>query len=159
MQAGITSRQLPKLSVLANVRYDNTPVRLYNPIAGQLDFNGNRWSGYNHPISFSTLTSKIEANYTLPMNFHLIGSIDYEYWDRRWQPTFIGYRAKTDEISYRAEIRRTLADTLTGSIAYIHSNRFGSLSISTMTATGDPYFNTITPFNLSDRNRDKAIIA
>jgi len=89
------------------------------------------------------------------MNYRLIGSIDYEHWDRRWQPTFVGYRAKTDEISYRAEIRRTLADTLTGSIAYIHSNRFGSPFISTMTATGVPFFNTIAPFNLSDRNRDK----
>ena len=128
---------------------------LYNPLAGQLDFNGNRWSGLNHPRSFSTLTSKVEANYTLPMNFRLIGGIEYEHWDRRWQPTFVGHRAKTDEISYRAELRRTLSDTLTGSIAYIHSNRFGSPFISTMTATGDPFFNTIAPINLSDRNRDK----
>ncbi|MBP9102039.1 MAG: MtrB/PioB family decaheme-associated outer membrane protein [Nitrosomonas sp.] len=159
VQAGITSRPLPKLSVVANVRFedrdDNTPVLLYNPLAGQLDFNGNRWSGLNHPRSFSTLTSKLEANYTLPMNFRLIGGIDYEHWDRRWQPTFVGHRARTDEISYRAEIRRTLSDTVTGSIAYIHSNRFGSPFISTMTATGDSYFNTIAPLNLSDRNRDK----
>ncbi len=159
VQGGITSRPLSKLSVLANVRFedrdDNTPVLLYNPMAGQLDFNGNRWSGFNHPRSFSTLTSKLEANYSLPMNFRLIGGIDYEHWDRRWQPTFVGHRARTDEISYRAEIRRALADTLTGSIAYIHSNRFGSPFISTMTATGEPYLNLIAPLNLSDRNRDK----
>lgn len=158
VQGGITSRPLPKLSVLANVRFedrdDNTPVLLYNPLARQPDLNGNSWSGLNHPRSFSTLTSRVEANYTLPMNFRLIGGIDYEHWDRRWQPTFVGHRAKTDEISYRAEIRRNLADTLTGSIAYIHSDRFGSPFISTATATGD-YFNLIAPINLSDRSRDK----
>lgn len=163
IQGGITSRPLSKLSVLANVRFedrdDNTPVLLYNPLARQPDFNGNSWSGFNHPRSFSTLTSRFEANYTLPMNFRLIGGVDYEHWDRRWQPTFVGHRARTDEVSYRVEIRRTLADTLTGSIAYIHSNRFGSHFISTMTGTGGAYFNLIAPLNLADRNRDKVRLA
>lgn len=159
VQAGATARPVSQLSVLATVRFedrdDNTPVRLYNPMAGQPDLNGNRWSGFNHPRSFSNLTSKLEANYTLPMKFRLIGSVDYEHWDRRWQPTFVGHRVKTDEISYRAEIRRILAETLTGSIAYVHSNRFGSPFISTMTVTGDAYSNLIAPLNLSDRSRDK----
>ncbi|UJP05401.1 MAG: MtrB/PioB family decaheme-associated outer membrane protein [Nitrosomonas sp.] len=163
VQGGLTSRPLSRLSVLANVRFedrdDNTPVLLYNPLAGRADFNGNRWSGLNHPRSFSTLTGKFEANYALPMSFRLIGGVDYEHWSRRWQPTFVGHRTGTDEISYRAEIRRTLADTLTGSIAYIHSDRFGSPFIPAMTATGEPFFNLIAPLNLSDRNRDKMRLA
>lgn len=158
VQAGITSRPLTKLSVMGNIRFedrdDNTPVLLYNPLALQPDLNGNRWSGFNQPRSFSTLTGKLEASYALPMNFRLIGGIDYELWHRRWQPAFVGHRARTDEISYRAELRRTLADTLTGSISYIHSDRSGSPFISTKTATGEPFFNTIAPLNLSDRKRD-----
>ncbi|MBL0011968.1 MAG: MtrB/PioB family outer membrane beta-barrel protein [Nitrosomonas sp.] len=149
---------MPQLSVLANIRFedrdDKTPMRLYNP-ARRVDLDGNYWGGFNNPRSFSTLTSKVEANYTLPMNFRLIGSIDYEHWERRWQPTFVSYRAKTNEIFYRMEMRRTLADTLTGSIAYIHSDRSGSPFISTLSASGAPNPNVIAPLNLSDRNRDK----
>lgn len=159
VQGGITSRPLPQLSVLANIRFedrdDKTPMRLYNPAARRVDLDGNYWGGFNNPRSFSTLTSKVEANYTLPMNFRLIGSIDYEHWERRWQPTFVSYRAKTNEIFYRMEMRRTLADTLTGSIAYIHSDRSGSPFISTLSASGAPNPNVIAPLNLSDRNRDK----
>lgn len=158
VQAGITSRPLTKLSVMGNIRFedrdDNTPVLHYNPVAYQPDLNGNRWSGFNRPRSFSTLTGKFEASYSLPMNFRFIGGIDYELWHRRWQPAFVGHRVRTDEISYRAELRRTLADSLTGSISYIHSDRSGSPFISTKTATGEPFFNTIAPLNLSDRKRD-----
>jgi len=159
VQAGVTSRPLAKLSVLTNFRFedrdDKTPVFLYNPLAGELDLNGNRWYGVNHPRSFRTLNGKLEANYALPMNFKLIGGIDYEHWDRSASPTFVTHRNKTDEISFRAELRRSLAETITGTVSYIHSNRFGSHFIPTRTATGDPYFNLIAPFNLSDRNRDK----
>lgn len=158
VQAGMTSRPLPKLSLLGNIRFedrdDNTPVLLYNPLAFQPDLNGNRWSGFNQPRSFSTLTGKFEASYALPMNFRFVGGIDYELWHRRWQPAIVGHRIRTDEISYRAELRRTLADTLTGSISYIHSDRSGSPFISTQTATGEPFFNTIAPLNLADRKRD-----
>ena len=89
------------------------------------------------------------------MNFRIIGGIDYEHWDRTGLPATTGHRSTSDEISYRAELRRTLAETVTGTISYIHSDRFGSHFLTNRTATGDPFFNFIAPINLADRKRDK----
>lgn len=159
LQAGLSARPLPKLTTLANIRYedrnDKTPVFLFNPQAFQLDLNGNRWVGFNTPRSFETLTSKVEASYVLPKNFRLIGGVDYEHWDRTGAPQTSGHRKRTDEIFYRAELRRTLSETLTGAIWYIHSDRYGSDFLTNVTATGESFFNLIAPINLANRNRDK----
>ncbi len=159
VQSSLSARPIPKLSLLANARFedrdDKTPVFLYNPMALELDFNGNRWTGLNQPRSFRTWNSKFEASYALPMNFRVIGGIDYEHWDRTGSPATTGHRSRTDEISYRAELRRTLAETVTGTISYIHSDRFGSHFLTNRTATDDPFFNLIAPINLADRKRDK----
>lgn len=159
LQGGVSARPLAKLTTLANVRYedrdDKTPVFLYNPLASQVDFNGFRWNGLNTPRSFETITSKVEASYLLPMNFRLIGGVDYEHWNRTGAPQTTGHRNRTDEIFYRAELRRSLTETLTGAIWYIHSDRYGSDFLTNVTATGEPFFNLIAPINLANRNRDK----
>ncbi|SFL67823.1 MtrB/PioB family decaheme-associated outer membrane protein [Nitrosomonas communis] len=159
VQAALTSRPLSKLNLLANFRYedreDKTPVFLYNPNAFNVDLNGNRWTGFNTPRSFRTFTNKFEASYALPMNLRLIGGIDYEHWDRTGTPQTTGHRNSTDELSGRVELRRSLAETLTGTISYIHSDRWGSHFLTQTTATGQPFFNLIAPINLADRNRDK----
>lgn len=159
VQAALSSRPLSKLTLLANFRYedrdDKTPVFLYNPNAINIDFNGFRWNGFNTPRSFRTFTNKFEASYALPMNLRLIGGIDYEHWDRTGAPQTTSHRNHTDEVSGRIELRRSLAETLTGTISYIHSNRFGSHYLTNLTATGEPFFNLIGPINLADRDRDK----
>lgn len=156
LQAGITSRSLPKLTLLTNFRFedrdDRTALSFYHVLPEQLDLNANR--GVN-PRSFRTLTGKFEANYALPKQFHLIGGIDYEHWDRNGSATYVTNRRNTDEISYRAELRRSLAETITGTISYIHSNRWGSHFLPSMTTSGEPFVNLIAPFNLADRNRNK----
>lgn len=158
-QAGLTARPLAKLSVLADFRFedrdDKTPVFLYNPMAAQIDLNGNRWNGLNRPRSFTTMTGKLEASHPLPMGFRLIGGIGYDHRDRTGVPANTSHRYRTDEISYRAELRRSLSETVTGAISYIHSHRFGSSFLTNVTGTGDPFFNLIAPFNLADRSRDK----
>ncbi|PXW83877.1 MtrB/PioB family decaheme-associated outer membrane protein [Nitrosomonas sp. Nm84] len=159
LQAGLTARPLAKLSINTNFRFedrdDKTPVLLYNPMATLLDLNGNSWHGFNNPRSFRTITSKFEASYALPKDFRLIGSIDHDHRDRGGFATNTSHRHRTDEISYRAELRRSLSETITGTIAYIHSDRFGSSFFTNTTGTGDPFFNLIAPFNLADRARDK----
>ncbi|WP_317535113.1 MtrB/PioB family decaheme-associated outer membrane protein [Nitrosomonas sp. Is37] len=159
VQAAVTSRPLSKLTLLANFRYedrdDKTPVFLYNPNAFNVDLNGNRWNGFNTPRSFTTFTNKFEASYALPMNLRLIGGIDYEHWDRTGTPQTTSHRNHTDELSGRVELRRSLAEALTGTISYIHSDRSGSHFLTNVKATGDPFFNLIAPINLADRNRDK----
>ncbi len=157
LQAGVTSRPLPKLNLLANFRFedrnDKTALSIYYPaLLEPLDFSGSR--GVN-PRSFRTYTGKFEANYALPKHFNLIAGIDYEHWDRNGSATYVTNRRNTDEISYRAELRRSLAETITGTISYIHSDRSGSYFLPSMTASGEPFVNLIAPLNLADRNRDK----
>ncbi len=159
-QAGLTARPLQKLSINTNFRFedrdDKTPVLFYNPMAAwHDDLNGNRWNGLNNPRSFRTISSKFEASYALPHNFRLIGSVDYEHKDRTGTATNTGHRFRTDELSYRAELRRSLSETITGTISYIHSDRFGSSFLTNTTGSGDPFFNLIAPSNLADRVRDK----
>ncbi len=162
VQAGLTARPLSKLSLNTNFRFedrdDKTPVLFYNPVAALLtqpDLNGNTWRGLNNPRSFQTITSKFEASYALPKDFRLIGSIDYDHRDRSGFASNTSHRNRTDEISYRAELRRSLSDTLTGTISYIYSDRFGSDFLTNTKGNGDPFFNLIAPFNLADRTRNK----
>lgn len=158
-QAGLTARPLPKLSINTNFRFedrdDKTPVVFYNPMATLLDLNGNTWSGLNNPRSFRTITGKFEASYALPKDFRLIGGIDYDHTERSGFASNTSHRNRTDEISSRIELRRSLSDTITGTLSYIHSERFGSQFLTNTTGTGDPFFNLIAPSNLADRSRDK----
>ncbi len=85
----------------------------------------------------------------------MIGSIDYDHRDRSGFASNTSHRNRTDEISYRAELRRSLSDTLTGTISYIYSDRFGSDFLTNTKGNGDPFFNLIAPFNLADRTRNK----
>ena len=48
-------------------------------------------------------------------------------------------RAKTDETTYRAELRRSMNEYLTGSLTYSHSDRDGSSWLKPATA--------VKPFN------------
>src|SRR4030095_11298786 len=69
VQAGITSRPIPKLTLLANFRYedrdDKTPVRFYlTPAPSTSD-------GANEPRSIRTTTGKVEAGYALPYSLRL----------------------------------------------------------------------------------------
>jgi MtrB/PioB family decaheme-associated outer membrane protein len=159
LQAGLSARPLSKLTVLGNFRFedrnDKTPVRLYNPAAAQIDLNGNRWLGLNTPRSFTMIAAKLEASYAMPLGFRIINGIDYDHRDRTGTPANTSHRNHTDEISYRAELRRSLSETVTGTISYIHSERFGSPFLTNVTGTGEPFFNLIAPFNLADRSRDR----
>ena len=156
VQAGITARPLPKLSLLANLRYedqdDRTPIRLYNTLAtGTSTFNGE-----NEPRSIKKTSGKLEASYALPMNFRLTGGLDYEEKNRSASPVrIVSHRDKTDEISYRVELRHTVSETVTGALAYVHSDRGGSDFLTTVLNNGTAGSNLIAPIHLADRKRDK----
>ncbi|HVQ62593.1 MAG TPA: MtrB/PioB family outer membrane beta-barrel protein, partial [Burkholderiales bacterium] len=80
-------------------------------------------------------------------------------WEQKWrnvQPVrIVSARDTTDEISYRLELRRMLAETLTGALSYVHSDRTGSAWLTTVTNTGATGSNLIAPIFLADRTRDK----
>ena len=178
-QLGLTARPMPKLSLSANLRYedrkDESPLALYN-VEGV-----NRFT--NGTYSLKKTSGKLEGSYQLPANLRGTVGIDYEALDRGQlsSPECIdlgdgncqgdsvagisGLRAKTHETSYRAELRRAMSETFSGAISYVHSDRDGSswLKPNALPATGvtpvsdEAIFNrtAIFPFIFMDRKRDK----
>lgn len=128
-QFGVTARPMPKLSLLANVRYEDkenkTPIALYNIEGGETTrfTNGNP--------SPKRLASKVEGSYLLPENIRATLGFDWENVNHgEFTPTdsvagLSGLREKTEEKGYRAELRRSMSEQLTGSISFVHSDRKG----------------------------------
>src|SRR6185503_9020768 len=161
-QLGLTARPMAGLSLLANLRYDDrndkTPVVDYFPtvVTGTA-------SGVNEPRSVKTTAGKLEASYALPMGFRVIGGLDYEEKKRNTSDIrVVSFREKTDETTWRVELRRSLSDTVNGSVQYASSRRRGSDWVTTtvVTAAGPPPVigigsNLVDPLHLADRDRDK----
>lgn len=151
MQAGLTARPLRKLSLLANFKYedrdDETPVRQYFPTTSPTI------NAFNEPRSLRSKLGKVEASYLLPADFRATGGVDYEERDRTVVPVRqVTYREKTEEVSYRLELRRSLSETLNGSIRYVNSDRDGSrFQRAAVVRPAGP----VAPLHLADRERDK----
>lgn len=163
-QAGVTSRIMPKLSLLANVRYEDrdnkTPVAFYSPTAGRTNVQN----------SLTKLAGKVEASYQFAPEYRGTLGVDYEDVDfgipvGTYAPGGLTLlREKTKETGYRAELRRTLSETLTGTVSYIRADRDGSSWLNAVLGTpavsdaaaaalggGRP----VAPFMFMDRTRDK----
>jgi len=155
-QAGLTMRPMPKLSLRADLRYENrddkTPVFLYFPLqAGATSTS----SGENEPRDIKTTSGKLEASYRLPMNLRLTGGLEYVEKKRNSPPVrSVGFRETTDETSVRAELRRSISETATGAVSYIHSTRGGSDFLINTLVNGTIYSNQVAPWHLADRDRD-----
>ena len=161
VQMGITARPVQKLSLLANFRYedrdDKTPVRRYfipvlptPPLAPTATFDG-----VNEPRSIKTTVGKLEASYRLPMALRVTGGFDYEEKERNTSVVrAVSFRDKTQEKSYRVELRRSMSD-VTGAVSYIRSNRDGTDFLTTRLLSGAAGLNLIAPLHLADRERDK----
>ena len=153
-QLGITSRPMPKLSLLANLRYQDVDDQ--TPLSG---FAGNNSTGvisvHNTPHSFTTTSGKAEATYRLPADFSVTGGVDLSKQDRTYPQfqaeRYVPFRANLDETTYRLQLRRTLSDTVNGSLAFLHSKRDGS----GFTTTNEPSSDEINPIHIADRERDK----
>lgn len=155
VQLGLSSRPMPKLSITANLRYYDMDDK--TPLAG---FVGSNTTGiatvYNTPHSYRTTTGKVEATYRLPANFRLGGGVEYSDQDRSY-PTvgtvYVPFRSNISEVTYRLQLRRSLAENLNGAVTYLHSERDGS---NYQAADGTaPYSNQINPIHTADRTRDK----
>ena len=159
-ELGITSRPMPKLSIVANLRYrdfdDKTPVQ-------GIVFNaGGTPTVFNTPFSYTNKIGKLEATYLLPQAFSLLGGLEYNAQDRS-VPTvgtlWVPFRAEMDETTYRLQLRKSMSETINGSLAYLHSERDGSgfvlPSAGPNPAVGEPLQDRINPMNIADRKRDK----
>lgn len=150
-QVGFTARPIPKLSILANAKYeerdDETPERVYfTPTA--------TFSGTNEPRSLKSTVGKVEASYALPADFRLTGGVDYDQRERNVFPDrLVTVRKEVEEIGYRVELRRSLSETINGSVAYVQSERDGSsFDVASSVVAANTF---VAPVHMSDRERDK----
>jgi MtrB/PioB family decaheme-associated outer membrane protein len=159
MQLGVTTRPLPRLSVLANLRYedrdDKTPIERYLGTA-PIGTTTNTFDGTNEPRSIKTTAGKLEASYGLPAGVRATAGIDYEEKKRnQFRVRSVSSRDKTEETTYRVELRRSLGETVTGAVGYAHSERDGSPFLNNILDNGTQGSNKIAPLHLADRERDK----
>lgn len=162
-QLGGYSRPLPKLTLNADLRYvdrkDKTPIAQYVAAPGLPPTA--TFDGTNEPRSLEQWFGKVEASYQLPNAFRLIGAVDYQQIERNiYAVRSVSIRGKTEETSYRAEVRRSFAEQLTGALAYIYSERDGkAFEFNQVFGAPPPTFapgsNNIAPLHLADRDRNR----
>ena len=163
VQAGVTSRLSKDFSWLASLRYydsdDKTPqVRVIQTNAACL--TGSQCVD-NTPVSYTTISGKLEGTYRLVQGLNLIGGIEAYSQDRTvpvGTPSggtdlqrYVPWRTKLEETTYRLQLRRSLSSTVNGSIAYLHSTRDGS----DYTLTNEAESDEINPIHIADRQRDR----
>jgi len=157
-QLGVTARPMTKLSMLANLRYedkaDKTPLALYN-------------GAYTNDLNSSTkLNGKLEASYQLPDNYRATLGVDYATVHRSLPvstapvynaavPPLSGLREDTRERGYRAELRRSLSETINAAVSYVQSWREGGswLNIGPYNPVGS------YPMTMIDRQRNKVRVS
>jgi len=168
-QFGVTSRPMPKLSLLANLRYedknDKTPVALYN---NEYATAGTVAAPYtNNPLSLKKLVGKLEGSYQFADKYRGTLGADYESIDRGvpLRSALVGQatgvyalRQVTRELGLRAELRRAMSETLSGAVSFMNSRRDGSSWLGG--TTGLPIADACvgascpTPVTLTDRTRN-----
>ena len=156
---GITSRPIPKLSLFADVHYedrdDKTPVLVYFFPPPTTTSNGE-----NEPRSIRTTSAKAEAGYQLPESFKIIGGVGWEEKKRNLSAIrVVSGRETTDETTWKLELRRPMAETVIGSVALMHQDRGGSDFQTTVQNNGTVGSNLIAPIFLADRVRDKVRVS
>lgn len=163
-QFGVTTRPADKLSLLANIRYedrkDKTPINFFSPPPG----------GTNTTSSLTKTNAKVEAGLQLPDNYRATLGVDYEIVNHgipvsTYTPGGLTLlREETQETSYRLELRRPLSETFTGAVSYIASRRDGSSWLNAIAGTPPISDDTaaalgggrpVTPSMLMNRERDK----
>ena len=161
LQFGLTAQPLTKLHVIANMRYedknDKTPVSAYNLTGASPAVPYS--NGYSS--SARKINGKLEGAYQLPHNYRATVTVDYATVARAVPPsatslasTDLGYalggmRENTRDLGYRAELRRTLSDTLNAAVSYGRSRKNGDSWV-----IYDPA--GTLPVTMMDRVRNKA---
>lgn len=165
--ADLSLRPMDRLSLIANVRLENrddqTPVAYYLPSqvsapTAAPGLSGAGFTGFNVPRSQKQLKGMVEAGYELDDGYRLVGTLEQEQIARNVPVQYrrVAFRAKTDETLARIELKRSLSETLNGSVAYIRSDRGGSDYVNdTYAGTAAAPTNQVNPLIWADRQRDK----
>ncbi len=168
LQLGLTSRPIKDLSLLASLRYYN--VDDATPIYRFVQTNAACASGQcvdNTPLSYKTLTGKLEGTYRLPQGFSLTAGLDQSRQDRGMPVSnangaggtdtqrAVPFRYTLDETTYRVQVRRSMSETINGTLAYLYSDRTGSTYGSSAAGPAGAASNLINPINIANRTRNK----
>jgi hypothetical protein len=119
---------------------------------------GRPFDSNNPTHSRTTTNGTLEASYSLPAQFKLVGGVDYEKRDRNHPPLIsVSYREETEETGYRVALSRMLAETLNGKVSYLKAKRTGSDYIQTLNGNGTLYAGggLVAPRHWGDRKRDQ----
>lgn len=168
VQLGVTSRPIPKLSLSADLRYqdrdDQTPLAYYN-LAGTTPYT-------NFNLSNTRSRARAQANWQFNSDYRGTLAFEQESIDRDVLSAtsaiagVSALRQDTDESTLRAELRRRLSENFSGSVTLSHSRRDGSNWLRDNSGLGvTPVANAADPANglttavfmptLADRTRDK----
>ena len=169
---GLSSRPVPQLTLLADVRYENrddqTPIYGYN-------FNGvDPIKPYtNHSLPYRKTQGKVQASWQFNGDTKGTVGADHESIDRGvFTPTsaingISALRQNTDETTVRADLRNKFSDEVSGTMGLSRSRRDGSnwlrgnsgAGVTEVTNPADPLngFSSTAVFmpTLADRQRDK----
>lgn len=171
VQLGLSSRPWPKLALTAKVRFEDTddltPLALYN-VEGAA---ANNYTNRRLPLTKSRANLLAQYQFSPELRGNL--GADFEAIDRgvfTASSAIAGttaLRQKTDETTVKAELRRSLFETLAGAITVSSSRRDGSnwlrdnsgRGVTEITDLNDPAqaFNANAIFmpTLANRDRDK----
>ena len=168
---GVTSRPMDKLSLQADIRYQNkddqTPIAYYN-IAGTI-------ASTNQRLSNRRTDAKVQANWQFTSDYRGSLSVNSELIDRGTVTPTVSFagisalRQNTKENGVQAELRRRLSDDFSGAISVSRSQRDGSNWLRDVSGLGVAIVGDITDPSLgmssalymptlADRRRDKVRI-
>ena len=163
---GLTSRPIPKLSLLADLRYQNTDDQ--TPIAPYNIEGTSIWT--NKRLPYTQVRGKLQAMYRFTNEYTGTLGLNYESIDRGvFTPTSAArgvsaLRQETTETGYNLELRRRMTENWSGAISWVSSQRDGSdwlrpnsgVGVTTVTdpSTGFTSSAIFMP-SLADRQRDK----
>lgn len=155
-QVGLTTRVMPGLSLNANLRRedrdDKTPLAQYFTAVTPTSTS----NGFNEPRSQTTTFGKVEALYDLRGGWRLAAKYEYDRRERNTSPVrIVTFRDETEEHTVGLEVRRSMSETVTGSLSLQRSDRDGSEYTLTTLNSGAPGSNLVAPLLLADRERDR----
>ncbi|MBI2308229.1 MAG: MtrB/PioB family decaheme-associated outer membrane protein [Rhodocyclales bacterium] len=161
-QLGLTSRPIKDLSIVANLRYDDLDEKTPQAIitAGGVKVT---------PQDYRTIAGKLEGTYRLPYGYSVTAGVDHK--DQKRSIPFgslsdqgydaqraVPMRKSVEETTYRIEGRKSMSETINGTVAYSRSDRDGSSYNVIDNVAGLASANArnlVNPMHISDRVRDK----
>ena len=126
-QVRVVVNPIAKLSIVGEYRYydqeDDTPVVAYNQVATT--------SFTNQTNTREVNSGKLEATYRFPWAIQGMAGVGFTSIDRTYTPTasysgISAQREDTDETTWWIQVRRSMTETISGSLRYTGSSRDGS---------------------------------